>query len=287
MVCCRTGDIVTVDHLLSTHVHTQCNINFQNQRGLTALMEATIAGQTDIVKLLISKGADLTVEDEDGRDALNLACEKGQWDIVQLLNKPNDVTLLTKTVRPSSLTIDANLVDDDTGAIIMLADMMDPTTDWNYIMQHAEMKGESVVLYMKNRLYSDTSGVGSPSAISPVSYVASPSNLSSVGPTATHAAALSLQLNSYDSHGRTFLMHAALYGKLIHVQALLEEGEVDITLKSKNPKEVNCRINHSTLLCITVILTYAPSSNISLLAVLCFLLCVGLCVLVYLHAYGT
>jgi ankyrin repeat protein len=42
-------------------------------------------GHTEIVQLLLEKGADVNAKDDDGRTALMLAAEKGHTEIVQLL----------------------------------------------------------------------------------------------------------------------------------------------------------------------------------------------------------
>ena len=47
--------------------------NIQNTGGYTALMRASEMGRTDVVKLLIENGADIFIENKDGKTALDCA----------------------------------------------------------------------------------------------------------------------------------------------------------------------------------------------------------------------
>lgn len=51
----------------------QANIEIRNNRQQTPLLLAVSQGHTSIVELLVSSGADLRVEDEDGDTTLHLA----------------------------------------------------------------------------------------------------------------------------------------------------------------------------------------------------------------------
>ena len=61
------------------------NLNLQNQNGYTALMIATYKGDTNIVKKLIEKDAGINLQDEKGYTALMIAIYKGNVDIATLL----------------------------------------------------------------------------------------------------------------------------------------------------------------------------------------------------------
>ena len=54
-------------------------------RGLTALMMASANGHTEIVKLLLDKGADVNVKNTYGITALFMASVHGHTEIVKLL----------------------------------------------------------------------------------------------------------------------------------------------------------------------------------------------------------
>jgi hypothetical protein len=60
------------------------DVNKKLKRGQTALMFAAYHGDTDMVQLLLSKGADPNV-DCDGETALSYARKKGHDEIVSLL----------------------------------------------------------------------------------------------------------------------------------------------------------------------------------------------------------
>jgi serine/threonine-protein phosphatase 6 regulatory ankyrin repeat subunit B len=57
----------------------------KNNNGRTTLMEASTAGRTEIVQMLLEKGADLDVKDDNGKTALMEASTSGRTEIVQML----------------------------------------------------------------------------------------------------------------------------------------------------------------------------------------------------------
>jgi ankyrin repeat protein len=63
------------------------DIDAENVSGWTPLMLASFAGQTKIVNLLVSRGANIFIEDayHPGKTALTISKEKGFADIVQIL----------------------------------------------------------------------------------------------------------------------------------------------------------------------------------------------------------
>jgi ankyrin repeat protein len=60
------------------------NVNAQDGFGMTSLMWASYNGDVELVKLLLEKGADKTVEVK-GQTALSAAEEKGFTEIIELL----------------------------------------------------------------------------------------------------------------------------------------------------------------------------------------------------------
>ena len=56
-----------------------------NDNGLTALMLAARWGKTEVVKLLLDRGADIETKDNNGQTALMLATQSGNTEIVELL----------------------------------------------------------------------------------------------------------------------------------------------------------------------------------------------------------
>jgi ankyrin repeat protein len=61
------------------------NLDMQDNAGHTALIIASYIGRTDIVERLISAGADLNMQDNAGNTALILASDRGCTDIVERL----------------------------------------------------------------------------------------------------------------------------------------------------------------------------------------------------------
>ncbi len=82
----KNGDLVKVKALLMTNARL---INAIDDEGYTVLMIAacSYASQDNepMVKLLISKGADVNAKSNDGQTALTLAIERGNKEIEKLL----------------------------------------------------------------------------------------------------------------------------------------------------------------------------------------------------------
>jgi ankyrin repeat protein len=62
------------------------NVNSEKD-GITALTMVTEEGQTDIVELLLEKGANVNSKNKYGRTALSWASKEGRTEIVELLKK--------------------------------------------------------------------------------------------------------------------------------------------------------------------------------------------------------
>lgn len=72
------------------------------QAGQTALMLAVSHGRGDMVRALLSCGAQVNIRDDDGSTALMCACEHGHVDIVrQLLSVQGCDATLTDNVSVS------------------------------------------------------------------------------------------------------------------------------------------------------------------------------------------
>lgn len=61
------------------------DIDFQNQKGWTPLMQAVSSENTEMVKLLIEKGANIHLTEQYGLAALHVACATGSIELVSLL----------------------------------------------------------------------------------------------------------------------------------------------------------------------------------------------------------
>ncbi|WP_413576008.1 ankyrin repeat domain-containing protein [Bdellovibrio sp. HCB290] len=62
-------------------------INQTNALGNTALIESILAGYTNIAKMLVQNGADVSVKNNDGKNALDLSKELNNPTITSLLSK--------------------------------------------------------------------------------------------------------------------------------------------------------------------------------------------------------
>lgn len=87
------GNIEVIKSLLNTPTLTPTDINLANEvdDGKTPLMYAAEEGHTEIVELLLHKGADLNKKDKNGKTALMLAEENEDGDVDEYL-----VNLLTE-----------------------------------------------------------------------------------------------------------------------------------------------------------------------------------------------
>jgi len=77
----RSGD----EQLVKTLLTKGANINATDAEGWTPLHEASVSGHTEIAKLLIEKGAKINARDVDGMTPLLIASVNGQIEIVKLL----------------------------------------------------------------------------------------------------------------------------------------------------------------------------------------------------------
>jgi len=82
------GHVAIIKELLKTGIR----VNHVNRLGWTALLEAIILGDgkerhTEVVRMLVAAGADVTLPDKDGVSPLTHAKKKGFTDIIQILEK--------------------------------------------------------------------------------------------------------------------------------------------------------------------------------------------------------
>lgn len=95
------GSTASNDSIQYRHPITPLRINSRSclQAGQTALMLAVSHGRGDMVRALLSCGAQVNIRDDDGSTALMCACEHGHVDIVrQLLSVPGCDATLTDNV---------------------------------------------------------------------------------------------------------------------------------------------------------------------------------------------
>ena len=62
-------------------------LNLQGEDGWTALMHASYEGHTEVVKLLLGAGADVSLQNEKGKTALYYARIQGHTEVARLLKE--------------------------------------------------------------------------------------------------------------------------------------------------------------------------------------------------------
>ncbi|XP_051904264.1 KN motif and ankyrin repeat domain-containing protein 2 [Hippocampus zosterae] len=109
------GDLQAVLQLLRTG-----DVNAKaSQAGQTALMLAVSHGRGDMVRALLSCGAQVNIRDEDGSTALMCACEHGHVDIVrQLLSVPGCDATLTDNDGSTALSIALEASQNDIAVLL-------------------------------------------------------------------------------------------------------------------------------------------------------------------------
>lgn len=94
---CGHGHLEVVRLLLDVGV---ADIDALNSYGETGLMAAAEGGQTEVLRLLLNRGADVGISDEHGRTALDLACD-GETEALLLAHLGRrDPHLACPTCRP-------------------------------------------------------------------------------------------------------------------------------------------------------------------------------------------
>lgn len=106
-----TGNLQLVKYLVVTMGAT---VDDTTHNGRTALMEAALAGRLDVCMFLVDHGADINLEDHDGRDAQLLATGAAQWDTAKYVTRLKMRAALGKS--------------------------MPDMPEWNIIMKEAEVK---------------------------------------------------------------------------------------------------------------------------------------------------
>ncbi|XP_046569741.1 ankyrin repeat and KH domain-containing protein mask-like [Haliotis rubra] len=84
LAACRGGNMAEVKRVLDLG---QVDINFRGRGwgSLTPVMEAALGGHREVMELLLSRGADVSLVDKDGNNTLHLACHGGDVGAVELI----------------------------------------------------------------------------------------------------------------------------------------------------------------------------------------------------------
>ena len=62
-------------------MHSDLNSDFSSQSNLTPLIIAASAGKTQVVRILLAKGADINAVNSDGHSALQYAASKNHTEV--------------------------------------------------------------------------------------------------------------------------------------------------------------------------------------------------------------
>ena len=76
----KNGDSLELQRLLEER-HGKVNVNLYDTEGQTALHQGCMDGNLDLVKVLVSFGADVRLANRDGWSALHVAAYGGHQDI--------------------------------------------------------------------------------------------------------------------------------------------------------------------------------------------------------------
>lgn len=79
MTASFNGDVEKVNTLLKE------DVNWQDSNGVTALMLASREGHTELVRILLEKGAQVNMQKKFGTSALIIASKRGHTEVVKLL----------------------------------------------------------------------------------------------------------------------------------------------------------------------------------------------------------
>ncbi|XP_048257864.1 uncharacterized protein LOC125383551 [Haliotis rufescens] len=86
----KWGELEMVERLLSRGVDANC---WLRKRSRTPVMTAALRGHRDVVELLVSKGADVSLVDKNGENTFHLACREDKSETVKFLLSLNVVDI--------------------------------------------------------------------------------------------------------------------------------------------------------------------------------------------------
>ena len=81
MACVSAGNMLRLITMLSEGF----DVNYQNAEGHSLLMRAALTGCTDATAILLERGADVTLRNLHGQNALLLALEKRNYHVADLI----------------------------------------------------------------------------------------------------------------------------------------------------------------------------------------------------------
>ena len=75
LICAATGSKATVAPMMAFLLQNNASVDATSASGWTAIMSAAQHGETEVIRLLLSHGASVEIEDPEGRTAASIALE--------------------------------------------------------------------------------------------------------------------------------------------------------------------------------------------------------------------
>jgi hypothetical protein len=85
LLACKSGDISLIETLLNSEVVSESDLRYQDEGGNSPLMLASLFGNEEAVRILLSRRPDANFKNRSDQTALMLASEKGYEPIVSML----------------------------------------------------------------------------------------------------------------------------------------------------------------------------------------------------------
>ena len=207
------------------------DVTVATQDGWTPLNSASDSGYIGVVKLLLEKGADVTVETNKGWTPLNSASSNGHVDVVKLLLEYDaDVTVATQD---GSTPLDSASSNGHVNVVKLLleygADVTVTTQDGSTPLNSASSNGHLEVVKLLLKKGADAT-IATQDGWTPLLWATIQGHWDVVKLLLEHGA----EIESKDSKGRTPLSWAAANGHTAVVQLLLETGQVDANAKDED-----------------------------------------------------
>ncbi|XP_071094514.1 putative ankyrin repeat protein RF_0381 [Haliotis cracherodii] len=146
---CKGGNVELVRYVLTKNI---VDINSKNKFGTTSAMEAAVGGHKEVLHLLMSTGADLTLFDEEGLDILHIAFSSRDRETVKFILTYSIVNINDedeKGMTPALLSAEMGYRDVFDLVVSRGADLASEDYEGNNIIQKACVGGNlDIVKYV-------------------------------------------------------------------------------------------------------------------------------------------
>ncbi|XP_048242804.1 ankyrin repeat and KH domain-containing protein mask-like isoform X3 [Haliotis rufescens] len=227
---CMGGDVETVKCVLSLRV---VDINSRGRLSRTPVMEAALGGHRDVVELLVSEGADVSLVDKYGDNILHLACMRGHVETVKFVLSLHVVDINSRGERSRTVVMGA-VVRRHRDVVELLvsegADVSLVNKDGDNILHYACIRGDvETVKYVLSLHVVDINSRGDGSR-TPLMGAAYMGHRDVVELLVSEGADVSL----VDKHGENILHYACMRGDVETVEFVLSLNVVDIGARNKS-----------------------------------------------------